>query len=184
MARDEGIRWHKSRQRPSAVVVDPAKTFDCRGPDNRYAQKFPISRGQTLQTPDPDFSHKIDTVTPIPKSNFDVFPRPFTPPFAPDDSFFFLLLKQICPVYVVVEAPFSIRRARDRMKAVKVIARSFAPWVLQHLLNVQPLFNVSVEHSLDEIYILIAQDPWNSQFMVDNLVETIVWIFLVYDGIK
>lgn len=70
------------------------------------------------------------------------------------------------------------------MKAVKVIARSFAPWVLQHLLNVQPLFNVSVEHSLDEIYILIAQDPWNSQFMVDNLVETIVWIFLVYDGIK
>lgn len=56
--------------------------------------------------------------------------------------------------------------------------------MLHDLRDRQPLVYVSFQHGLDQINVLLAHDPWDSEFTVHDLVDAIEWVLLVNDRVE
>lgn len=67
---------------------------------------------------------------------------------------------------------------------LKINLHSFAPRVVQHLVDVVALFNVAVKHVPDEVNALFANRVWHTQIAVHNLVNAVEGVFLVNNRVE
>lgn len=59
-----------------------------------------------------------------------------------------------------------------------------APWMVEHLCDIESLRHVAIEHISDEVDAVIADCVRHPQIAVHDLVNTVEWIFLVDDGVQ
>ena len=53
------------------------------------------------------------------------------------------------------------------------------PRMLFHLCDGQSSLNVPIEHGFDEVNVVLTHDPWDSQLVIQDLVDAVEWIFFV-----
>lgn len=74
---------------------------------------------------------------------------------------------------------------RLALRAIHVaLCMLLQPWVIQDLLYIQSLADVSIQHFTDKIYALFAQNVWNTQIVIHNLVNAVEWVLLIYDRVQ
>jgi hypothetical protein len=56
--------------------------------------------------------------------------------------------------------------------------------MIQNLLDIYPPIQIPIQHLADQINARLAHDIRNTKIPIHDLIDTVKWILLVYDGVE